>query len=544
MTRLVNQKSFILTKSTNSIPIAFLLLLLSLVNPLYGQLTLTSSTPTANATNIDAGTDIALTFSDNLNASTVNTTNIVVRGQQSGAIAGLWSVSSAVATFTPTANLVAGEVIHIEIKSSVQSSGGASATKKALSFTVSPAAEKVGNEWTAAAVAEANQWLSVTFGNGRFVAVAYSFGPNRVMYSDDGDTWTAATGAEVNLCRSVTYGNGRFVAVAADGPKQVMYSDDGAIWTAATTTDDNTWTSVTYGNGRFVAVAANGTNQVMYSVDGAIWTATPAAEANEWRSVTYGNGRFVAVAQSGENRVMYSDDGATWTAAPASEANFWGSVTYGNGRFVAVAGDGTNQVMYSEDGATWTAAPAKEANDWRSVTFGNGRFVAVAISGTNRVMYSDDGVTWTAAPATEAIQWVSVTYGNGRFVAVAHNGTNRVMVSTPTPITLTSSTPTANATNIDAGTDIDLTFSDNLNASTVNTTNIVVRGQQSGIIAGTWSVAGEVATFNPTSDLEAGEVIHVEIKSSVQNSGGAPATKKALSFTVSPAAEKVGSHRS
>ena len=38
------------------------------------------------------------------------------------------------------------------------------------------------------------------------------------MYSTDGISWTAASAAdEANSWRSVTYGNGKFVAVATDG---------------------------------------------------------------------------------------------------------------------------------------------------------------------------------------------------------------------------------------------------------------------------------------------------------------------------------------
>ena len=94
---------------------------------------------------------------------------------------------------------------------------------------------------------------------------------------------------------SVTYGNGKFVAVA--------YSDDWnqpsdvfhgwyQPWTAASAAEANSWYSVTYGNGKFVAVAYDGNNRVMYSADGINWTATAAAEDNYWRSVTYGNGKF------------------------------------------------------------------------------------------------------------------------------------------------------------------------------------------------------------------------------------------------------------
>ena len=47
-----------------------------------------------------------------------------------------------------------------------------------------------GVNWTARTASEANQWQSITYGNGLFVAVSQN-GTNRVMTSPDGVTWTA-----------------------------------------------------------------------------------------------------------------------------------------------------------------------------------------------------------------------------------------------------------------------------------------------------------------------------------------------------------------
>jgi predicted RecA/RadA family phage recombinase len=291
------------------------------------------------------------------------------------------------------------------------------------------------NVWTARTSAADNNWLSVTYGNGLFVAVSQSGTGNRVMTSPDGITWTARTSAADNNWYSVTYGNGLFVAVAESGSgNRVMTSPDGITWTARTSAADNSWRSVTYGNGLFVAVAQSGSgNRVMTSPDGITWTARTSAADNSWRSVTYGNGLFVAVAQSGSgNRVMTSPDGITWTARTSAADNNWLSVTYGNGLFVAVARTGTgNRVMTSPDGITWTARTSTADIEWHSVTYGNGLFVAVAITGSgDRVMTSPDGITWTARTSAADNFWHSVTYGNGLFVAVAFSGTgNRVMTS-------------------------------------------------------------------------------------------------------------------
>jgi hypothetical protein len=84
-------------------------------------------------------------------------------------------------------------------------------------------AGKVWDKCTTAIVA--NNWRSVTYGNGLFVAVAVSGTGNRVMTSPDGITWTIRTSAADNLWYGVTYGNGLFVAVAASGIRdRVMIS--------------------------------------------------------------------------------------------------------------------------------------------------------------------------------------------------------------------------------------------------------------------------------------------------------------------------------
>ena len=50
-----------------------------------------------------------------------------------------------------------------------------------------------GINWTAAAATKINVWYEVTYGDGKFVAVANSGTTNQLMYSTDGDNWTPAT---------------------------------------------------------------------------------------------------------------------------------------------------------------------------------------------------------------------------------------------------------------------------------------------------------------------------------------------------------------
>jgi hypothetical protein len=99
------------------------------------------------------------------------------------------------------------------------------------------------------------------------------------MTSPDGVSWTVRASAADNQWLSVTYGNGLFVAVANTGTgNRVMTSPDGIAWTSRTSAADNSWEGVTYANNMFVAVASGASNGVM--------TMSPPVN---WAQVGWGN---------------------------------------------------------------------------------------------------------------------------------------------------------------------------------------------------------------------------------------------------------------
>jgi hypothetical protein len=165
------------------------------------------------------------------------------------------------------------------------------------------------------------------------------------MTSSNGITWSSQTTPADNNWQSVTFGNGLFVAVSSSGTgNRVMTSSNGSTWTLQTNPIDNNWASVAYGNGLFVAVSISGTgNRVMTSPDGITWTSRTSAANNNWQSITFGNGVFLAVSYSGTgNRVMSSQDGISWTLENSNTDNDWYGVTFGNQRFVAICNNGTS----------------------------------------------------------------------------------------------------------------------------------------------------------------------------------------------------------
>jgi len=380
--------------------------------------------------------------------------------------------------------------------------------------------------WTGRTAPESNQWESVAFGNGLFVAVGWN-GTHAVMTSSDGVTWTARS-APSSEWRGVTYGNGLFVAVADDGTARVMTSPDGITWTARTPAAVDQWVAVTYGNGLFVAVASS-SNNVMTSSDGITWTARTGTAVNYWHAVTYGNGVFVAVANSGG--VMTSPDGITWTSRTAAEANNWFGVTYGNGLFVAVSNNGTNRVMTSPDGVTWTARSAP-AEAWQSdVTYGNGNFVAIA---QNYVMYSTDGTIWALRPSNSWIGFRGIAYGNGKFVATGGNGgvmtSEFAATSTPdAPTSLTASIAKASTSvAFTAGAD---------GGSTITNYEYQLNG------TGAWTALSPVDTYSPVTigGLTNGTSYTVKLRA-VNALGAGTASSASASFTpllrlVTPAQE-------
>ena len=181
----------------------------------------------------------------------------------------------------------------------------------------------------------------------------------------------------------VTYGNGKFVTIAFNSDK-AAYSADGINWTNATLPVSANWSGLTYGNGKFVAVAGNSTT-VVYSIDGINWVKTTLPVSAEWACVTYGNDKFIAVTQKNDV-VAYSVDGITWETATLPITALWSYVTYGNGKFVAVTYN-NDIAAYSADGINWEKTTLPFSSAWRCVTYGNGIFVSVALN-SDKAAYS------------------------------------------------------------------------------------------------------------------------------------------------------------
>ena len=197
---------------------------------------------------------------------------------------------------------------------------------------------------------------SVHYVNDRFMIFADEA---HASYSRDGISWTSINmGLTTNDdLRSVSYGNGKYVAIAKAPNDEVwLYSTNGINWTsdhADIFQRSSADISMCYADGKFVAVGGGvigGQPSISYSTDGINWTYANVEEFSDsggFNSICYGNGMFVA----GAGSVMrgtpdyfgaYSTDGVNWTIISDMKINVDDiySICYGNGMFVAVGSDG------------------------------------------------------------------------------------------------------------------------------------------------------------------------------------------------------------
>ncbi len=255
-------------------------------------------------------------------------------------------------------------------------------------------------------------WDGITYGNGKFVAVASR--SKNIACSTDGITWEVEARLSSYLYwRCIAFGDGVFVATADQNSNIAAYSKDGIAWEQTTLSEAGNWYGATYGNGKFVTVNTS-SYYAAYSTDGITWVKSYSLPRSAgWRSVTFGDGKFVAVSYN-SSVAAYSVDGINWKSATLPYVATWRSITYGKGKFVAVSYN-TQHIAYSTDGITWKGAIPSYIRG--VICFGNDRFVAIPYGRTSdKAAYSSDGINWEEITLPISQYYNCIAYGNGRFV--------------------------------------------------------------------------------------------------------------------------------
>ncbi len=111
--------------------------------------------------------------------------------------------------------------------------------------------------------------------------------------------------------------------------------------------------------------------------------------------------------------------------------------------------------------------------------------------------------------------------------------TGRINTSNSAP-TVTSTSPVMNSNNVSKSTDIQVVFSEAMDASTINSSNIKVFGLQTGLKSAGISYNGITftATINPSADFKTGEKVHVILSAGVKSSSNVSITPYTWMFIV------------
>ncbi|MCP4592752.1 MAG: DUF11 domain-containing protein [bacterium] len=101
------------------------------------------------------------------------------------------------------------------------------------------------------------------------------------------------------------------------------------------------------------------------------------------------------------------------------------------------------------------------------------------------------------------------------------------------PFAVTAVTPARNKLNVTATHNISMACNGVINAGTVTSSTLTVRGLQSGIYAGSYSFPAEnITLFDPVDSFKAGEVVMVNASSQIESSDGITVTPHVWQFTV------------
>lgn len=171
-----------------------------------------------------------------------------------------------------------------------------------------------GTSWTTGTnLPSTTIWDSnIVYAGGKFVYVAGDSGTasGATAYSSDAITWTAGTTITSNFWQSMDYGNGKFIAIAFSTAPNMATSTNGTSWSTSSLGFSPNSANIKYGGGVWLIMNKSTTLSYWRSTnDGTSWSSalTPPCYAT---TLYYANGVFIV---SDSTSVFVSPDGLTWT---------------------------------------------------------------------------------------------------------------------------------------------------------------------------------------------------------------------------------------
>ena len=227
------------------------------------------------------------------------------------------------------------------------------------------------------------------------VAVGNGSSSPYVLTSSDAINWVSRTGSAANNWISVTWGNNLFVAIAqtaASATNAIMTSPDGITWTSRSSISNSEWWKVKWVSflNRFIAIGTTTSTRLISSQDGITWTILSYPEENSWKDFAFSSNLIVAISNatvSNGNPIMTSIDGITWTSHP-SPLNSLFSIIWADDLQLFIAMSNSNNpssYMYSNNGKNWITGYTKINQPFISISWSSSleKFVAVSTNTNN-----------------------------------------------------------------------------------------------------------------------------------------------------------------
>ena len=269
-----------------------------------------------------------------------------------------------------------------------------------------------------------NNWVSIAYGNNKYVAINNS---GYVATSSDADTWSTPTWAISNtelVC--IIYDGTKFITLDKTGG--LTTSTDGNTWSAGANLGNNDWKAIIYANNLYIAIGNTG--YIATSSDGTTWsTPSQILSSRNWRALAYDGTKYLALGLHGY--ISTSTNGSTWTT-PTTPTNLystdfgWVSLVYDGTKFIAFENSGG--ICTSANGTTWNTPQVTILNNtstgWKSlISTTNG---LVALSNTGYIGVQTD---MPVAPFTTEANWQTLysTYGECGYY-VYNSGANTVRI--------------------------------------------------------------------------------------------------------------------
>lgn len=565
----------------NKLQLRGLLLVLLLVMTAAGwaQPTVTATSPSKNQNNVSATGDISVTFSEAMNQATLTSSTVRVSGSTSGLHAGSigFNGGGTTATFNPTKDFAAGELVTVVLTTGVQNASDV-ALSNSFSWNFRTETSTSGDSYSSTNYTSGNGPRDIRIadldGDGDNDLVAMNYDDDNVsIFKNNGDgTFAAKTNyplgdnplflalsdvdndGNVDIISTNSFGlslsvlknngNGTFAA-KVDYPtpyqsRTVVASDvngDGFVdLIAPTESKDSVSVFMNNGDGTFADDLEYLTGDGPFGVTVADFDGNGSLDiitsnyASKNISVLLNNsdGTFGAhvdyAAGEAPRGVINADidnDGDLDIIVANISGISSGSISVlknnGNGTFAA-------NVDYPVDfGATHPFVQDVDGDGDIDILSANSSASNFSLFKNNgdgtfaaKVDFSNNISSWVFGVAAGDLD------GNGTIDLVSGlSSSNQINVMLNVlPPSVTSTNPSLNTTGISTSANVEITFDQAMFSDSLNSRTIVVNGSQSGLHSGSvsYNSGNHTATFDPTENFAVGELVTVTVTTSVLNS--------------------------